>query len=199
MYNINWEDGMSWSQTLKMYPNLGSRVSNSTIDGNFLLLKFRGRKTNFQRNVIAYPTSSESYVTPTYDYNNRYWLIQLTITFATSGAIAGYDTKTARLASQLVLPIGDIYDIVYHYTTELDLRKFPNATTISGISDVFAPTMDGDYSPPASSDTYPSVYYTEYSENDLVSTALSVKGLPVDASVDNRDVEYGVQTWTPNY
>jgi hypothetical protein len=24
-------------------------------------------------------------------------------------------------------------------------------------------------------------------------------GKPASASVDNRDVQYGVQTWTPNY
>ena len=39
----------------------------------------------------------------------------------------------------------------------------------------------------------------ETTTNDLTEVEMTTLGKPASASVDNRDVQYGVQTWTPNY
>ena len=43
------------------------------------------------------------------------------------------------------------------------------------------------------------VTYDSYTTNDLTEVEMTSYGKPASASVDNTDVQYGVQTWTPNY
>jgi len=212
MYNINWEDGMSWSQTLKMYPNLGSRVSNSTIDGNFLLLKFRGRKTNFIRAFSFMSTIDSGTYQPTYTHNDRYWEFKLQIWYPLASTISSADTGNNRKLANFVAPVGDTYDITMYYgSRDLGLAT---KTLIPNVNIVLNVSVDETYQKLETND--PISYYNEYTNNDQValltagycSSRPNIQGLPAsnadaiacDNIIDiNKDVEYGVQTWTPTY
>tara|TARA_R100000664_G_scaffold10000_3_gene16597 strand:+ start:137 stop:748 length:612 start_codon:yes stop_codon:yes gene_type:complete len=203
MINQEWTTGASNPSVINLRINISSYIDDSTISGKFIILKFRGRKTNFQRSCVAIP-SNGSYSSPTYDNNSRYW----TLTFKdyypgadyTPGGSFNVDTSVKRLLGIMVLPSDEIYDITYWYNSSwaTNLGTGSAAVEITGISSILNVRTD-----PAVFTANPGAaalsYYTEYTENDLSSVDMSADGLPASASVDNRDVQYGTETWTPNY
>ena len=203
MINQEWTTGASNPSTINFYPNFSSYIDNSTLSGKFIILKFRGRKTNFQRSCVAIP-SNGSYSSPEYDNNDRYW----TITFKdyhpgaqyTPGGLGNVDYTAKKLLGILVLPSDEIYDITYWYNSAwaVSLGQGSSAVEITGISSILSVRTDA-ATFPSNMGSAALSYYTEYTENDLSSVDMSGNGLPASASVDNRDAQYGTETWTPNY
>ena len=194
MYQFNITSSSVVGTTLNLYENLKSYVDLPT--NNFILLKFRGLNTNYQRTVIAKPSNAD-YTNPTYTINNRYSLIQVVVFNSNTSGAANVDASSYRLTSQIVLPSPEMYEIKYYYRSDYSLRvassivaltEIPELTSLLNVTrEADAPNLQAPYS-----------YYTEYNTNDLVSTDISTYGLPLEAD-DKRDAEYGVQTWTPNY
>ena len=139
-----------------------------------------------------------------YDNNDRYW----TITFKdyypgsqwTPGGITNQDYFAKKLLGILVLPSDEIYDITYWYnsTWAVNIGQGSAATEIKGIASILSVRTDP-ATFTANMGSAALSYYTEYTANDLSSVEMSTDGLPDSASVDNRDAQYGTETWTPNY
>ena len=115
------------------------------------------------------------------------------------------DTSANKYTGNVVLPTKDIYDIKVYYSTSLQIdTDHSDVTLISEIKPVVLSTDENrdivtnaanwaNYLNPAF------VTYNPYTTNDLTEVEMTTLGKPASASVDNRDVQYGVQTWTPNY
>tara|TARA_R110002020_G_scaffold291708_4_gene507094 strand:- start:6581 stop:7153 length:573 start_codon:yes stop_codon:yes gene_type:complete len=175
-----------------MYENISAYATIP--DDNFIMLKFRGITTNYQRTCICIPSNAD-YVNPTYENNSRYWKLHIN-PFAPNwgSASQGNDVSAMRLVGKPILPPTETYNIEVYYRSDYALDT-ATATLIPELTPrIYVTNEDLTYASDA-----PVVQYTEYANNDLTSVAMSSSGVPTSASVDNRDVEYGVQTWTPTY
>jgi|TARA_R110002012_G_C11520850_1_gene599443 hypothetical protein len=216
MFNVDWSNitESSNSRDVYLYVNFSSftepnAISGGGTSGKYIIINFRGRNTNFQRNIIAKPTTGFS-SNPQYTHNERYWLVYFKLYYPsanfTPGGGGNVDYFAKRLLGEIVLPCDDTYDIKYYYDDTLSLTLYDGGGSlivdeIEGVTSVLNVTqsatgLTGGTNPDTS---VPIVFYTPYTDNDLTQEKLGAKGLPTDASVDNRDVQYGVQTWTPNY
>jgi len=116
-----------------------------------------------------------------------------------------FDTSGNMSVGNAVLPTVDTYDIkVYYSTSSTKDTDSSDVTLIPEIKPVLLCTDENrdivtnssswaDYLNPAF------VTYNPYTTNDLTEVEMSPYGKPASASVDNRDAQYGAQTWTPNY
>lgn len=216
IYNLNYSGGMAQSQNIFFYENISSMVDSSLIDNGVegdgkktIIFLIRGRKTNWIRSIPAYATISEGTYQPTYDFNDRRWILRLTCIYPTSSNITTYDTGSQRYSGIFVVPINETYDIKLYYGAK-SLRT-ASLTEIPGINIVLNVSVDETFTHIDSNN--PTTYYTQYATNDLLArdtagfhaAAPNKRGLPVVADASNPDIvlntdaEYGVQTWTPDY
>ena len=195
MYQYNWSVPSGANVLFYFYENLKAYVDLPT--DNYLLLKFRGLSTGYQRTCIAMPSNGD-YTNPTYDINDRYAIFKI-IMYAspvTSGG-TNLDTESARKLGLIVLSTPEMYEVKYYYRSDYSLRIHSSIgalTEIPELQSVFNVTRSIDSSyiqAPVSS-------YTEYADNDVVSQDITPTGLPAEAD-NNTIVQYGVQTWTPTY
>ena len=197
MYQYNWSVVSGSNAVFKFYENLKAYVDLPT--DNYLMLKFRGLSTGFQRSVICIPSNAD-FTNPTYDINDRYatFEIQLFNSNLASVEVTNRDTEGWRKTGYVVLTSPEMYEVKYYYRSDYSLRinsTIVALTEIPELQSVLNLTRTVDSTIPAS----PAVsYYTEYADNDVISQNISTKGMPLEAD-DNRDVQYGVQTWTPTY
>jgi len=213
MYKVNYvrfpfllsssADESTMPTTLFFYENINAYVDlpSSTY---WIVLKFTGRNNNYQRSCIAVPTNAD-FSSPVYESNSRYvkfgvltWMPKWTGTQTS-------DISSSKYIGNVVLPTKDIYDIKVYYSTSLqidtdhsDVTLIPEIKPVLYVTDenrdiVTNPTDWADYLNPVF------VSYNSYTTNDLTEVEMTTVGKPASASVDNRDVQYGVQTWTPNY
>tara|TARA_R100000231_G_scaffold112351_1_gene83292 strand:+ start:153 stop:779 length:627 start_codon:yes stop_codon:yes gene_type:complete len=208
MYSITWtkNPSMAITQVLKMYIPLGSHVDNDTLNGNFIFCRFQGRTTNFTRMVTAIPTASGSFTNPIYEYNNRYWLIQVDVLFGyganaleNRGSVYGQDLMSVKRAGKVCLQSSfEIYDVTFFYKDTNNLTQ--SQMTEIGATTTFQVRCTPDYV----GTTYPFTrnvvpFYTEYTDNDLVDIETSAKGVPAGASEDKQNAIYGIEIWYPSY
>jgi len=197
MYQYNWSVASGSNALFKFYENLKAYVDLPT--DNYLMLKFRGLSTGFQRSVICIPSNAD-FTNPTYDINDRYatFEIQLFNSNFASDEVTNRDTEGWRKTGYVVLTSPEMYEVKYYYRSDYSLRinsTIVALTEIPELQSVLNLTRTVDSTIPAS----PAVsYYTEYADNDVIAQNISTKGMPLEAD-DNRDVQYGVQTWTPTY
>jgi hypothetical protein len=195
MYQYNWINSGSVNKDFYFYENLKAYVDLPT--DNYLLLKFRGLSTGYQRSCIATPSNGD-YTNPTYDINDRYTLFKISMYASpvTSGGV-NLDTESARKLGLIVLSTPEMYEVKYYYRSDYSLRIHSSIgalTEIPELQSLFNITREIDSSyiqAPVSS-------YTEYADNDVTSQDITGKGLPAEED-NNTIVEYGVQTWTPTY
>jgi len=211
MYNIDFKFGSSQPTRVNMYVNLSSYVdpdvlSGNGTDGNYIILKFRGRNNNYQRSIVAIPTTGVA-SNPQYTYNDRYWLIAYDVYFPLAAEIPGginnQDILGKKLIGRVVLPADETYDITYYYDDSWSPITHNSSgvlvpTEIPEVKSVLNITQSASVSGSIDA-TQPTTFYNAYSDNDVVGTNMSQYGKPYSASVDNKDIEYGVQTWTPTY
>ena len=197
MYQYNWGVVSGSNAVFKFYENLKAYVDLPT--DNYLMLKFRGLSTGFQRSVICIPSNAD-FTNPTYDINDRYATFEVQLFNSNLASIGGSnrDTEGWRKTGYVVLTSPEMYEVKYYYRSDYSLRinsTIVALTEIPELQSVLNLTRTVDSTIPAS----PAVsYYTEYADNDVISQNISTKGMPLEAD-DNRDVQYGVQTWTPTY
>mgnify|MGYP003116740012 CR=1 FL=1 len=190
--------------TFFLYENLNAYVDlpSSTY---WIVLKFTGRNNNYQRSIIARPTNAD-FSSPVYESNDRYVKFGFTAWIPRwDSGTQTVDTSANKYTGNVVLPTKDIYDIKVYYSTSLQIdTDHSDVTLIPEIKPVVLSTDENrdivtnaanwaNYLNPAF------VTYGSYSDNDLTEVEMTTLGKPASASVDNRDVQYGVQTWTPNY
>jgi hypothetical protein len=190
--------------TFWFYENLNAYVDlpSSTF---WIVLKFTGRNNNYQRSIIARPTNAD-FSSPVYESNDRYVKFGFTAWMPRwDSGTQTVDTSGNKYTGNVVLPTKDIYDIKVYYSTSLEIdTDDSDVTLISEIKPVVLSTDENrdivtnaanwaNYLNPAF------VSYNPYTTNDLTEVEMTTLGKPASASVDNRDVQYGVQTWTPNY
>ncbi len=190
--------------TFFLYENLNAYVDlpSSTF---WIVLKFTGRNNNYQRSIIARPTNAD-FSSPVYESNSRYVKFGFTAWIPRwDSGTQTVDTSANKYTGNVVLPTKDIYDIKVYYSTSLEIdTDDSDLTLISEIKPVVLSTDENrdivtnsanwtNYLNPAF------VTYNPYTTNDLTEVEMTSVGKPASASVDNRDVQYGVQTWTPNY
>ena len=202
MYKAEYTTSPLTLNYVYFYENISAYVDLP--DTVYFLLKFTGRDSNYQRSIVAYPANGD-YTSPSYDRNNRYFKFGFrAYSPKTDGSEQTMDIKSVKLIGNVVLsPIG-IYDVKVYYTTTYNSNSLSEsaATLIPEIKPVVYVTDENRVLLGANWTGYESpdfVTYTKYAENDLTDVSMSNYGKPASASVDNRDVEYGVQTWTPNY
>ena len=197
MYQYNWSVASGSNALFKFYENLKAYVDLPT--DNYLMLKFRGLSTGFQRSVICIPSNAD-FTNPTYDINDRYATFEIQLFNSNLASIGGSnrDTEGWRKTGYVVLTSPEMYEVKYYYRSDYSLRinsTIVALTEIPELQSVLNLTRTVDSTIPAS----PAVsYYTEYADNDVIAQNISTKGMPLEAD-DNRDVQYGVQTWTPTY
>ena len=96
VYNINYTGTMpplGIGKTITLRENISSLVEiSNTKNLNFLV---RGRKTNFTRVFQATPTVGD-FDSPQFVNNKRFWTINLTHIYPTSGSISAYDNENYR-------------------------------------------------------------------------------------------------------
>lgn len=194
MYVIN---DVAGAATVSIYENLNSY---SIPDGARILLKFTGIKSNYQRSVLPRPTNADLDA-PTYDTNNRYWKLTWGYVIAITKAQAlSNDIRGNRVSGTVVLPAAEIYNIDVYYSTHTTALHYLNtSSTYSTHIAQLQPRLYIDSTTALYEASQPAVSYTEYANNDLTSVDMGIYGLPTSADDDNRDTEYGVQTWTPDY
>jgi hypothetical protein len=197
MYQYNWGVVSGSNAVFNFYENLKAYVDLPT--DNYLMLKFRGLSTGFQRSVICIPSNAD-FTNPTYDINDRYATFKIQLFNSNLASIGGSnrDTEGWRKTGYVVLTSPEMYEVKYYYRSDYSLRIDSSIVALKEIPElqsVLNLTRSVDSTIPAS----PAVsYYTEYADNDVISQNISTKGMPTEAD-DNRDVQYGVQTWTPTY
>ena len=197
MYQYNWSAPSGANALFYFYENLKAYVDLPT--DNYLMLKFRGLSTGFQRSVICIPSNAD-FTNPTYDINDRYATFKIQLFNSNLASIGGSnrDTEGWRKTGYVVLTSPEMYEVKYYYRSDYSLRIDSSIVALKEIPElqsVLNLTRSVDSTIPAS----PAVsYYTEYADNDVISQNISTKGMPTEAD-DNRDVQYGVQTWTPTY
>jgi len=195
MYQYNWLNTGSVNKDFYFYENLKAYVDLPT--DNYLLLKFRGLSTGYQRTCIAMPSNGD-YTNPTYDINDRYATFKISMynSPVTSGG-ANLDTESARKLGLIVLSTPEMYEVKYYYRGDYSLRIHSSIVALTEIPELqslfnITRAVDSSYiQAPVSS-------YTEYTDNDVTSQDITTKGLPAEAD-NNTIVQYGVQTWTPTY
>ena len=191
-------------ETVYFYENLQAYTTLPT-STYWIVLKVTGRNNNYQRSCIARPTNFD-FVSPVYESNNRYVKFGINCWIPRWDNLAGsLDTLANKNVGNIEMPTKQIYDIkVYIATTRTIDTDHSDVTLIPEIKPVLYATDENrdlvshpanwaDYLNPAF------VTYNSYKTNDLTEGEMTSFGKPASASVDNRDVEYGVQTWTPNY
>ncbi len=191
-------------ETVYFYENLQAYTTLPT-STYWIVLKVTGRNNNYQRSCIARPTNFD-FVSPVYESNNRYVKFGINCWIPRWDNLAGsLDTLANKNVGNIEMPTKQIYDIkVYIATTRTIDTDHSDVTLIPEIKPVLYATDENrdlvshpanwaDYLNPAF------VTYNSYKTNDLTEVEMTSFGKPASASVDNRDVEYGVQTWTPNY
>tara|TARA_R100000353_G_C6439581_1_gene178162 strand:+ start:97 stop:678 length:582 start_codon:yes stop_codon:yes gene_type:complete len=191
VYNLNYSTGMSESQNIFFYENISSLVEPGTLTGKYLIFYIRGRKTNWIRSAVAYPTANGNYSSPEYTNNNRYWTLRLTLLYPTTSNINTYDgaSTSFRLTGGFLPPINETFDIDVYYRDTLSLNV--NASTkIEGLSIVLNVTVDENFS--SLDSDVPISYFTEYSNNDLKAVLPLSSGKPTS---NNEDNQYGTITW----
>ena len=189
--------------TLFFYENINAYVDlpSSTY---WIVLKFTGRNNNYQRSCIAVPTNAD-FSSPVYESNSRYVKFGVQTYMPKWTGAQTVDISGNKYIGNVVLPTKDIYDIKVYYSTSLqidtdhsDVTLIPEIKPVLYVTDenrdiVTNPTDWANYLNPVF------VSYNSYTTNDLTEVEMTTVGKPASASVDNRDVQYGVQTWTPNY
>ena len=113
------------------------------------------------------------------------------------------DIVGKKLIGRVVLPADETYDITYYYDDSWSPITHNSSgvlvpTEIPEVKSVLNVTQSASVSGSIDA-TQPTTFYNAYSDNDVVDTNMSQYGKPYSASVDNKDIEYGVQTWTPTY
>ena len=191
--NFPWSQNYVW-----FYENLNAYVDLPST--YWILLKFKGRNNNYQRSIVARPTNGD-FTSPVYESNDRY------VKFGCIPWMAKWNTdeqerdrKPYHIIGNIVVPTKQFYDIEVYYRTDYELDT-AGATLIPEIKPVLYVTDQNrdansywdDYLNPAF------VTYDSYTDNDLISVGMSDWGKPASASVDNRDVQYGTETWTLHY
>ena len=193
VYNINYTGTMpplGIGKTITLRENISSLVEiSNTKNLNFLV---RGRKTNFTRVFQATPTVGD-FDSPQFVNNKRFWTINLTHIYPTSGSISAYDNEYYRKNfGFLVAPVMETYDIDLYYGDgkSLNLSSF---TKIEGVDIVLNITVDKDYNNIETNNPVSS--YTQYSENDVVDiTPTGSTGQPT-SSQEELNAQYGTQIW----
>ena len=183
--------------TFWFYENLNAYVDlpSSTF---WIVLKFTGRNNNYQRSIIARPTNAD-FSSPVYESNDRYVKFGFTAWMPRwDSGTQTVDTSGNKYTGNVVLPTKDIYDIKVYYSTSLEIdTDDSDVTLISEIKPVVLSTDENrdivtnaanwaNYLNPAF------VSYNPYTTNDLTEVEMTTLGKPASASVDNRDVQYGV-------
>ena len=221
MYNVDFYavNPQSGLVELDMYVNLASylpsedTISGGGTGGKYIILAIRGRNTNYQRNIIAKPVSG-MFSNPQYEYNDRYYKISFRVYYPVGlyipGGLGNTDTLGKRLLGEVPLPADETYDIKYYYDNNATVTIFNSSGImqvdgeIEGISTVLNVTQhqtgDDQYNNPwlGLGDAQPISFYNQYTDNDQKAENLT-SGAPDSAEDDKRDVQYGVQPWTPNY
>tara|TARA_R100000353_G_scaffold37924_2_gene30048 strand:- start:2777 stop:3406 length:630 start_codon:yes stop_codon:yes gene_type:complete len=207
MYSITWtaNPSMAITQVLKMYIPLGSFVDNNTLNGNYIFCRFQGRTTNHTRMVTAIPTVSGSFDNPIYEYNSRYWLVQVDVLFGyganavvNRGSVYGNDNMSTKRAGKVVLQSNfEIYDVTFFYRDTNVLEQ--SQMTEIGANTTFQVRSTPDYV----GTTYPFTrnvvpFYNEYTDNDMIDISTGAKGVPPSADEDLQNAIYGIETWYPN-
>jgi|TARA_R110000824_G_scaffold2398_1_gene11209 hypothetical protein len=189
--------------TLFFYENINAYVDlpSSTY---WIVLKFTGRNNNYQRSCIAVPTNAD-FSSPVYESNSRYVKFGVQTYMPKWTGAETNDISGNKYVGNVVLPTKDIYDIKVYYSTSLqidtdhsDVTLIPEIKPVVYVTDenrdiVTSSASWADYLNPVF------VSYNSYTTNDLTEVEMTTVGKPASASVDNRDVQYGAQTWTPNY
>lgn len=222
VYNLHWDSSYLTATVtpITFRENISSYVDPLLIDdgtegsGKKTLLGLaRGRKTNFIRAFSFMSTIDAGTYQPTYIHNDRYWEFKMQIWFPLASNISIADTGNNRMLGNMVTPVGDTYDITMYYGVR-DLR-LSTKTLIPNVKIVLNVSSDETYQKLEANS--PVSYYNEYTNNDQVALLTAgycgsrpnIQGLPAsnaetavpcDNIIDiNKDVEYGVQTWTPTY
>lgn len=183
--------------TLSFYENLNSY---SIPDGARIIIKFTGLQNNYQRSVLAVPTNADT-ADPTYDTNDRYWKLTWSYVVANNKTHAlTHDIRANKLGGTVVLPAPGIYNIdLYYSTNDSAINYLKTSSTYATHITQLQPRLYISSTASAYTADNPAVSYDEYASNDLIEVDMSAYGLPESADDDNRDAQYGVQTWTPNY
>tara|TARA_R100000808_G_C2101467_1_gene118417 strand:+ start:313 stop:894 length:582 start_codon:yes stop_codon:yes gene_type:complete len=191
VYNLNYSAGMAQSQNIFFYENISSLVDTGTLTGKYLIFYIRGRKTNWIRSAVAYPTANGDWGSPEYTNNNRCWTLRLTVLYPTSSNISSYDgaSTTFRLYGGFVSPINETFDVDVYYRDTLSLNV-NSSTKIEGLSIVLNVTVDETFG--SLDSDVPLSYFTEYTNNDLQSVLPLSSGKPTS---NNEDNQYGTITW----
>jgi hypothetical protein len=235
MINVNFDNSTDSAtyKRVEMYINLSSiagdarKISGGGTGGKYIWLQFRGRKTNYQRIIIA-DVDSGFGSNPQYIHNDRYWKIRFGVYYPLAnfieGGAANKDTLSQKLFGYVVLPADETYDIYFYYDTNATLQPYDTVgNLITGVtalgklavlnvnqsaSLVYEGAGDG-WVVKEPDSTQPNVLYRSFINNDLSFQYMSSKGKPrnttsaanyqLSGNLDNRDSEYGVQTWTPDY
>ena len=234
MYNVNFDNSTD-SATYKrvnMYINLSSIVGDPTLisgggtGGKYIWLQFRGRKTNYQRIIIA-DVDSGFGSNPQYIHNDRYWKISFGVYYPLAdfieGGAANKDILAQKLFGYVVLPANETYDIYFYYDTNASLKPYDlngdliSSVTALGKQTVLSVNQNATWEYNSTSAKFevvepdpnqPNVVYNEYNKNDNTFQYMTSFGKPRHTTSppnplvennDNRDAQYGVQTWTPDY
>lgn len=222
VYNYNWDSSIGAANVIAITfrENISSNVNPLLIDNGVsgagkktLLGLARGRKTNFIRAFSFQSTIDLGTYQPTYTHNDRYWEFRVQLWYPTTSNITNGDTGNNRMLGNFVAPVGETYDITMYYGSR-DLR-LSTKTLIPNVGIVLNLTVDETFQ--SLETDSPFSYYNQYSNNDQVAlltagycgSRLNIQGLPAsnaltalpcDNIIDiNKNVEYGVQTWTPTY
>tara|TARA_R100000742_G_C4240448_1_gene60238 strand:+ start:51 stop:764 length:714 start_codon:yes stop_codon:yes gene_type:complete len=202
-------------------------ISGGGTGGKYIWMQFRGRKTNYQRIIQADPDSGFG-SNPQYIHNDRYWKISFGVYYPLAKFIEGgaenKDILSTKLFGYVVLPADETYDIYFYYSYNASIQPYDTkGDLISGVNPlgklavlnvnqsaslVYDGAGDGwEVQEPDS--TQPNVLYRSFENNDLSFQYMSSKGKPrnntavanyqLSGDLDNRDAQYGVQTWTPDY
>ena len=191
-YNLHYTTGMAQSQHVYFYENITSAIDTNLLSGQNLIFYIRGRKTNWVRTIGAYPTDSGNFAIPTYLNNSRYWTLRFTNQYPSTSAISTYDgvSNASRKTGIFVSPINETYDITLYYGSYTLSRT--SLTKIEGINIVLNVTVDKSFGFIETDN--PISYYTEYSDNDLIEAIPNDTGR-ADGGLNERDAQYGTQTW----
>tara|TARA_R100000353_G_scaffold128946_1_gene91550 strand:- start:138 stop:785 length:648 start_codon:yes stop_codon:yes gene_type:complete len=196
-------DESTMPTTLFFYENINAYVDLPT-STFWIVLKFTGRNNNYQRSCIAVPTNDD-FSSPEYESNSRYVKFGVKTYMPKWTGDENNDITGNKYVGIVVLPTVGIYDVKVYYSTSYtidtdhaDMTLIPEIKPVLYVTDenrdiVTNAVSWANYLNPVFTS------YNSYTTNDLTEVEMNSVGKPASASVDNRDVQYGVQTWTPNY
>ena len=119
-----------------------------------------------------------------------------------------------------VLPANETYDIYFYYDSNASIQPYDiNGDIVSGVTALGKLAVlnvnqkaTWDYNTSSSEfeivepdSNQPNVVYSEYNKNDNSFQYMGSVGKPRNTSsdlvgnIDNRNAQFGVQTWTPDY